>query len=105
MCNFADFEQVKNFLLTLNMSNGYFTVYEQVIIILLTLNKSIGYFTWLWTSHTYFDDLEQVKKLSSYFADFEQVKKINKETPLGETWCLWLGASCHRHSTLASQTC
>ena len=72
-----------------------------------------------WLFLNIFADFEQVKKLSSYFADFEQVKnyfatfeqaeKTNSKTPVRETGCLCIFfvyaiASCHRHSTLGSET-
>ena len=55
----------------------------------------------------YFAVFEQVKK---YLADFEKVKKPNCKTPVRETGYLCIfffvkaTASCHWHSTLASQT-
>ena len=72
-----------------------------------------------WLFLNIFADFEQVKKLSSYFDDFEQVKnyfatfeqveKTNSKTPVRETGCLCIFfvyaiASCHRHSTLGSET-
>ena len=72
-----------------------------------------------WLFLNIFADFEQVKKLRSYFADFEQVKnyfatfeqveKTNSKTPVRETGCLCIFfvyaiASCHRHSTLGSET-
>ena len=66
----------------------------------------LGWLLLGWLLLNIFANFEQVK---NYFATFEQVKKTNSKTPVRETGCLCIFfvyaiASCHRHSTLGSET-
>ena len=60
---------------------------------------------------SHFADFEQFIIKISHFADFEQVKQYYQQNSLGRNrmprhFCfLEANTLCHRHSTLASQTC